>query len=345
MERFLQRIKDYEARYQVKGADKLSSESDRKLVEKYQPQKILLSTWIVELKLNEINKIKIKSEGTGTDQATFQDQQFVLDQLEKEFWEFLNENFPNKQIIDQILQNHGKINKTSRSPKDYINKKDYKGALDCILETPDEETRFALIKKYSLIFLQKDIEYTLETLKSSQFKKMDFSELVPSFADISANHEDKIPLMLEFLRDHCIERLRSEDKIIHNMAFYFMTKLPDLEPLIYYLQFLEVSNEQKRIVGLDLEYAFNQCNQIQHERKSKKIKDYLQKAQIIIYAILGLYEKAVDLSIATQNYEFAKKYASKSFIDKKLKKNMWLKIGKSILSRSESGKLSNHNKV
>jgi hypothetical protein len=45
----------------------------------------------------------------------------------------------------------------------------------------------------------------------------------------------------------------------------------------------------------------------------------------------------VDLALTTYNYEMAKKYASKSFIDPKLKKNLWLKIAKKILGVDEPG--------
>lgn len=72
------------------------------------------------------------------------------------------------------------------------------------------------------------------------------------------------------------------------------------------------------------------------ENRSRKIKDVLERGQIIIYAILGLFEKAVDLSLSTENYDLAKKYASKSFIDKKLKKNLWLRIAKKILNKSDN---------
>ena len=48
-----------------------------------------------------------------------------------------------------------------------------------------------------------------------------------------------------------------------------------------------------------------------------------------------MYEKAVDLALDTRNFDLAKKYASKSFIDQKLQKNLWLKIAKQILQISD----------
>lgn len=83
----------------------------------YKPQKILLCTWIVELKLNEINKIKIKADSQSTEAHSLEEQKMILDNFEKEFWDFINANFDNKRDIDQILQTHGKINECSKSPK------------------------------------------------------------------------------------------------------------------------------------------------------------------------------------------------------------------------------------
>lgn len=182
------------------------------------------------------------------------------------------------------------------------------------------------------------MQYTLQVLKRQEFKRIDYSKLVPSFADISTDNEDKLTLILEFLEKYVIGKLRCKERSVHNMAFYFMTKMHDLEPMIGYLKMLEIYKEQKEGIYLDLEYAFNQCNQERYLERPEKVKECLIIGQIIIYGILGLYEKAVDLALTSKNYDLAKKYASKSFIDQKLKKNLWLKIAKKILNESQDGK-------
>lgn len=59
----------------------------------------------------------------------------------------------------------------------------------------------------------------------------------------------------------------------------------------------------------------------------KKIK----KAQIILYAILGLHDKAVKLSLECNDINMAKEYANKP-LDKKLKKKLWMKIAKHLFN-------------
>jgi hypothetical protein len=102
--------------------------------------------------------------------------------------------------------------------------------------------------------------------------------------------------------------------------------------MLDFLKGMEVMKENKEMIYLDLDYAFNQCHQrINENEGNKKIEKIFKRAQIMLYAIMGLCEKAADLALAERDFELAKKYANKSFIDAKLKRNLWLKIAKEIL--------------
>jgi hypothetical protein len=57
----------------------------------------------------------------------------------------------------------------------------------------------------------------------------------------------------------------------------------------------------------------------------------LKRAQIILYAILGLFDKAVKLSLECRDIDMAKSYAEKPH-DKKLKKKLWMKIAKYLFN-------------
>ncbi|CAI2378217.1 unnamed protein product [Moneuplotes crassus] len=299
----------------------------------YKPQKILLCTWIVELKLNDINKMRIKADAEK-DEKNVANQKLYLAETKNNFWEFVDNNFNHKKEIEQILLNHGQADDCFQTPKDHINKKEYRCAIELLTKIEDENERFKQMYKYCLVFLQKELEYTLETLKKEEFKNIDFSKLVSSFADVRTDDEEKVGIILSFLERYCIQRLKCTEKSVHNMAFYFMTKMKSLDHMLGYLQDLEKIKEGKHSIYLDLEYAFNQCHQsINDKRHGKSGEELLKKGQIIIYGILGLYEKAVDLALSQRDFELAKKYASKSFIDTKLKKNLWVKIAKEILNK------------
>lgn len=56
--------------------------------------------------------------------------------------------------------------------------------------------------KYCLVFLQKDLEYTLKILKTEAFNNIDYSKLVPSFADINTDDQEKVGQILGFLEKY-----------------------------------------------------------------------------------------------------------------------------------------------
>lgn len=57
----------------------------------------------------------------------------------------------------------------------------------------------------------------------------------------------------------------------------------------------------------------------------------VKKAQIVLYGILGLFDKSVKMSLVCKDIELAKVYASKP-VDKKLKKKLWMKIAKYLFN-------------
>lgn len=80
-----------------------------------------------------------------------------------------------------------------------------------------------------------------------------------------------------------------------------------------------------------------QMNSKLKEQQEGEIRDYeeklslLRKAQIVLYGILGLFDKAVKMSLTCQDIELAKVYANKP-TDKKLKKKLWMKIAKYLFN-------------
>ena len=57
----------------------------------------------------------------------------------------------------------------------------------------------------------------------------------------------------------------------------------------------------------------------------------MRKAQIILYAILGLFDKAVKMSLGCKDIGMAKEFANKPS-DKKVKKKLWMKIDKYLFN-------------
>jgi putative intracellular protease/amidase len=59
----------------------------------------------------------------------------------------------------------------------------------------------------------------------------------------------------------------------------------------------------------------------------------MKEAQIILYGILNLYNKAVKLALSCKNIELAQQYANKPE-DVKTKKKLWMRIAKQLFDNS-----------
>ena len=140
------------------------------------------------------------------------------------------------------------------------------------------------------------------------------------------------------------------------MAFFFQHKLES--KLIPFLEGEEIRKSQKNMpIYFEVDYALNICKQREQELQNEltklklvhqrsqntseegkaeitRISDKIQvqrKAQIIIYAILSHYDKAVKIALECHDVEMAKQYANKPE-DKKIKKKLWMKIAKYLFN-------------
>lgn len=66
-----------------------------------------------------------------------------------------------------------------------------------------------------------------------------------------------------------------------------------------------------------------------------KIRD-MKKAQIILFGILNVHQKAVELALEINDKDLAKDYASKPE-DKKVKRDLWMKIAEFLFKRQPGG--------
>ena len=85
--------------------------ADRDRPEQFRAHLILLTTWIIELKLNEISKLWSQIESKDPDDQTLQGTEMTLKIEEDHFWNFINEfnDDLDQKSLYQVLQQHGKI--------------------------------------------------------------------------------------------------------------------------------------------------------------------------------------------------------------------------------------------
>ena len=200
--------------------------------------------------------------------------------------------------------------------------------------------------RYASVFLKNLPLKTIEVLKT--FKSIDIPKLIPAFMNIPKGKD--MDEALYFITDSCIKKRKSRDKTVHNLAFYFYAERDRPDELLEFLKVEEAKKQEGHAIFFEVDYALNVCKQKERDlsdkidslRKEKKLIEKeeenlkamikkMKRAQIILYAILGLHDKAVKLSLEIDDINMAKDYANKPQ-DKKVKKKLWMKIAKHLFN-------------
>ena len=238
--------------------------------------------------------------------------------------------------IFQLLQSHGRIDECIKFAEDvesyetvivhYINKQEYELALKKIYTIKDEKTKNQIMLRYASVFLKNLPLKTIEVLKT--FKSIDIPKLIPAFMNIPKGKD--MDEALYFITDSCIKKRKSRDKTVHNLAFYFYAERDRPDELLEFLKVEEAKKQEGHAIFFEVDYALNVCKQKERDlsdkidslRKEKKLNEKeeenlkamikkMKRAQIILYAILGLHDKAVKLSLEIDDINMAKDYANK----------------------------------
>ena len=184
--------------------------------------------------------------------------------------------------------------------------------------------------RYASVFIKKIPELTVQALKERYFERIDVEKLVPAFMAIEAGSaQDKA---LDYIREDWIRRKGIKSKTVHNLVIYFFSEREKPEAFIDYLRQEEARKTTGQPIYFEVDYALNVCKKKEKDlkervkatrkgdrEKSEFLEDILnkmRKAQIVLYAIMNLYDKAVKLALETGDINLAKVYAKKP-LDKK----------------------------
>ncbi len=116
--------------------------------------------------------------------------------------------------------------------------------------------------------------------------------------------------------EHCAYNLGYSDPVIHNylLALYAQMKSDKL------MTYLSMKGHDESSVPYDIKYAARVCSELG-----------LEKACVHLYSTMGMFEEAVDLAL-TIDVELAKQNADKSELNDELRKKLWLKIAKHVIT-------------
>ena len=284
-------------------------------------QKYIVSTWLVEIYLNE------KNDNSKRKIETFR-------QLIKDKEEFLD-----KDTIYQLLQNYGRIEEFIEFAElkqdyetvilHYINEKDINKALnklkDYTIYLGDEEEVMKKLAEifvnYAYLFMKQLPGDSIELLTKG-FKKIIHPEkIVTAIMNTTENKEGEGHFndILNYLRELIKEDV--QDKNIHNLYLLYLSKCETQElkkelidylkqPLIKETDFRRMG--KKKEVKIELDYA-------------KKLLKDKHDALALVLALMGKYSEAVKIALDNNCSEIAQ-FIATNVDDEKVKKSLWLDI-------------------
>lgn len=174
-----------------------------------------------------------------------------------------------------------------------------------------------LVYRFAPILIKSVPKELIDTLINN-YKKFDYSKLLPSLISKTSDDKRDQQIMKQLIRylEHCIYKLNVKDEIVFN---YLITIYGEIYPekIEDLLEFIK-ENE----INFDLRFTLRLCHKID-----------LYKACVTLYTMMELYEDAFDYAMLF-DLELAKKIANLPAIDVELKKKLWLKIAKQIISKN-----------
>ncbi|KAL6061226.1 tethering complex subunit [Balamuthia mandrillaris] len=284
------------------------------LSEKDATQKTLVCTWLTEIYINKLNHLR---------DSRLEDQhEMLLD----EFKQFLDENHKDnldKTTTYDLLASHGRMNELlyyAMLIQDYgrvIRHHVQNGAYERALQVMSKQTSPDLYYTYSPVLMQHIPYHTVNAWISAR-TPLNPRKLIPALMryDKSKNPEgERQDQAIRYL-EHCVNKLQNDDPAVHNYLISLYAQQDDDHDLLAFLN----NNEESHY---DLEYALRLCT-----------KHNKQRACVLIYSAMNLYEEAVDLAMKV-DIDLAKINADKPADDDELRKKLWLRIARYVVEEEK----------
>ncbi|OMJ72350.1 hypothetical protein SteCoe_29243 [Stentor coeruleus] len=272
-------------------------------------QKTLLSTWLVEIYLDNINHNYMSNEELATE-------------AEGKLQQFLEEH---KTDLDEettcdLLQSHGRIDdwvffadlckKHEMVMLHHINQQEIRKAL-AKLSQIEPNGKENLLYKFAPIFMKyeprKSVEILIELTKQKR-GHIDAKKLLPALMNVDQTSREEAIKFEHFL----IKEIKFKDRSLHNLYLFHLSETTREKEIIDYLKTQENFSE----LGFDSEYALSVFKQ------NGKIE-----SQIFLYSLLKMHSEAVTLALENKKLELAKINAQKpEKFDEELSRKLWLQI-------------------
>ena len=272
-------------------------------------QKTLLSTWLVEIYLDNINHNYMKNDDS-------------VSEAEKQLQKFLEEHqFDlDEETTCDLLQSHGRIEdwvffadlrkKHEMVMLHHINQQEIRKALGKLSQI-DPNGKENLLYKFAPIFMKyepkRSVEILIELAKQKK-GQIDAKKLLPALMNVDQISREEATKFEQFL----IKEFKFKDKSLHNLYLFHLSEADGEKNLIDYLK----TQENLPELNFDSEYALSVFKQ------NGKIE-----SQIFLYSLLKMHSEAVTLAIENKKLDLAKINAQKpEKYDEELSRKLWLQI-------------------
>lgn len=302
--------------------------------ENLKAQKVLLTTWLLVLKLDKIKRATamvddVQTTDTigSTKKRPTNSELLTTHKLVLELGSFLQERGDclDTDTVFQLLENNGRGRECvelvkSRSKIEaavihYINDNDIRNALKYLVKMKDERKN-KIMERYASTFIKHETDLTLKYLRK-YFPNMQIEELVPALLNVN---KEKRGSVNQFL---CESMEESNNQIVSNLYLFFLAESGDQKSHEELLQFIgkqELLKRRNQPLNIDKDFALNVCKYFKRT-----------EAQIKMYGMLEFYEEAVKLALDSDMTDLAKSYANLPS-DSKIRKRLWLSILNNVIN-------------
>lgn len=290
----------------------------------FKMQKVMLSSWIVELfieKLNELDDLLTTEQADGIAGTIA-----LKTQTEKNLQDFLidNRDILDKTTIYEIITSHNRrsellyyanlINDFDFVLAYWIRLENWPEALK-ILEKNNEVN---IVYKYSTVLLVNAPEKTVDSWL--RISELDASKLLPAILAYNKNFKKMNASKNQGIRylNTYISEMNCKDSIVHDSLLYLLISNESVENEDIILRYLEQYSGQ---MYYNSDFILRLC------LRFGKIK-----SAVYVYSLLNYYEDAVNLALSHDMIDLAMVVADKA-TDDKSRKFLWLKISEKKISQ------------
>lgn len=255
-------------------------------------QRTLLSTWLVEIHLHNINALLMSEEDSSKN---------AQEDL-RTFLSLHHQDLDATTTYD-LLQSHGRIEDWVYFAElkgnfelvmlHHMNQQEFKKAL-MKLEHAEPTFKEPLLYRYSPVFMKNEPKKTVDLLidlAKERGNAFEAKRLLPALMNVEKLYREQAIRFEVFL----IREMQVREKSIHNLLIFHLAE-SDEEALLEYFENQENQNE----LDFDPEYALSVCKQ------SNRID-----ALIFLYSLLKMYSEAVSIALENNKLQLAKENAQK----------------------------------